>query len=480
MSVHCVGLPRRSRSGSIWAVSRRDPSMATRSDQLHSQQFTLQRVVGALAMRDPDPAASPLRRIGGSLVASVLIAALAVAAVGVYGVLRPGGSTSWRSGNAVIVEEETGARFVYRDGVLHPVLNYSSAVLVIGQPSPPRVRVSRSSLAGVPRGSVLGIAGAPDALPAAADLLTGAWALCSRPADTGQESVLLVGSLVQGRALDESGVLALDPAGGLHLLWHSRRYAIATPELVLAAFAWSRSAAVPVSAALLNAVPAGPDLGPVALPRGTPAVSPVDGLRLGQVFVVETATGGKRFGVVLASGLADLTAAQADLLLADAAGPGGRPTPMGQAQYVAAPQSPTSLVPTGDAAPPSSPPTLAPVDSRTGVCASFPSGAAPSLTLAPAPHALGELRTRPGPADLSAPVDVVAVPPGRGALVSSAGVLSLVADLGVRFPVPSADVARLLGYEGVAPLSLPPALVSLLPSGHALDPASALLPASAT
>src|SRR5215475_14539605 len=170
-------------------------------------------------MRDPDPAASPLRRIGGSLVASVLVAALAVAAVGVYGVLRPGGSTSWRTGNAVIVEEETGARFVYRDGVLHPVLNYSSAVLVLGQPSPPRVRVSRSSLAGVARGPVLGIAGAPDALPAAADLLTQAWTLCSRPAadrssaapDPALESVLLVGSAVAGRALDNAGVLAADP-----------------------------------------------------------------------------------------------------------------------------------------------------------------------------------------------------------------------------------------------------------------------------
>jgi len=292
--------------------------------------------------------------------------------------------------------------------------------------------------------------------------------------------VLLVGSTVPGRQLDDTAVLAVDGGGGLHLLWHARRYSIAAPELVLAAFAWSRSAAVPVSAALLNAVPAGPDLGPVAVPRGTAGVSPVDGLRLGQVFVVETATGDKRFGVVLANGLADVTAAQADLLLADPAGPGGRPTPMGQAQYAAAPKSPTSLVPTGDGAPPASPPTLAPVDSQTGVCASFPTSAAPTLTLAPSPHAGSELRTRPGPADLTAPVDVVAVPPGRGVLVSSAGVLSLVVDLGVRFPVPSADVARLLGYAGVAPLTLPPSLVSLLPSGHALDPASALLPASAT
>jgi hypothetical protein len=206
----------------------------------------------------------------------------------------------------------------------------------------------------------------------------------------------------------------------------------------------------------------------------------VDGLALGQVFVVETATGDKRFGVVLPTGLADLTAAQADLLLADPAGPGGRPSPIGQAQYAAAPKSPVVLVPAGDAAPPASPPTLARVDSQTGVCASFSSAGPPALSLATNPHAVGELRTQPGPSDLTSPVDVVAVPPGRGALVTSAGVLSLVVDLGVRFPLPSADVARLLGYAGVAPLQLPPALVSLVPSGHPLDPAAALVPASAT
>jgi hypothetical protein len=64
--------------------------MASRSDQLHSHQFTLQRVVGALAMRDPDPVSSPMRRIGGALFASVMVATLAVAAVGVYGVPASG------------------------------------------------------------------------------------------------------------------------------------------------------------------------------------------------------------------------------------------------------------------------------------------------------------------------------------------------------------------------------------------------------
>jgi type VII secretion protein EccB len=469
--------------------------VATRSDQLHSQQFTLARVVAALAVRDPDPAASPLRRIGGSLMAGVLLAALGLAAVGVYGILRPGGSTSWRSGNAVIVEEETGTRFVYRDGVLHPVLNYSSAVLVIGQPSPSRVRVSRASLAGVPRGSVLGIAGAPDALPAASDLLGGAWTLCSRPSEANPaapESLLTIGAqpAVTAHPLGDSGLLASDPGGGLHLLWHARRYAIAAPDLVLAAFAWSRSAAVPVSTALLNSLAAGPDLGPVSVPRrassgasassgsSASSVSSVDGYAVGQVIVVETATGDRRFGIVLPTGLADLTASQADLLLADPAGPGGRAVPMGQSQYAAAPKSPVSLVPTGANAPPASPPQLANLDPQAGICAEFAPATAASLTVVASPHVPGELRTRAGTGDVTTPVDVVAVPPGHGALVSAAGALGLVVDLGVRYPVPSADVARVLGYSDVVPLQLPPSLVSLLPTGRALDPSAALLPAS--
>ncbi len=134
--------------------------MASRSDQLHSHQFMLQRAVGALAMRDPDPVSSPMRRIGGALFASVMIAVLAVAAVGVYGVLRPGTGNAWRDGRAMIIEKETGARYVFRDNVLYPVLNYTSAVLILGTSDP--VTVSRSALEGVPRGTPMGIPGAPD------------------------------------------------------------------------------------------------------------------------------------------------------------------------------------------------------------------------------------------------------------------------------------------------------------------------------
>src|SRR5262249_3920997 len=86
-------------------------SMASRAQQMQSHQFTLQRVTAALAMRDPDAAASPVRRSAGIAFAGVMIAVVALAAVAAYGVLRPGDNTTWRDGRSVIIERETGARF---------------------------------------------------------------------------------------------------------------------------------------------------------------------------------------------------------------------------------------------------------------------------------------------------------------------------------------------------------------------------------
>src|SRR5262245_26861446 len=143
--------------------------MATRTEQLHSHQFARQRAVAALAMRDPDPPTSPLRRMGGALFAGIMLAVLAVAAVGIYGVLRPGSGSSWRDGRATIIEQETGARFVYLNATLHPVLNHTSAMLILG--SNETRRVARQELLGVPRGPAVGIPGAPDPLPSREQLV---------------------------------------------------------------------------------------------------------------------------------------------------------------------------------------------------------------------------------------------------------------------------------------------------------------------
>ncbi len=454
--------------------------MVSRADQMHSYQFNLRRVVAALAVHDPDRGPALLARTGPALLAGVIVATLGLAAMAVYGVIRPGSDTTWRDGRSIIIEAETGARFVLRDGVLHPVLNHASALLILGTAEPHQARVVRADLSTVPRGVPLGISGAPDPLPAAAQLVTSPWRVCSRPAAAGSpgaepESILLIG--VDPPAppvnLGEQGLLVSDPSGATHLIWHGHRFWVRRPQVVLPAFGWSGHAPLPVPTAVLEPIPAGPDLEPPPVPgRGRP--SSIAGVRTGTVIVVENQGGARQFGAVLSAGIADITQVQADLLLASGSGL----RRMSAAQYSAAPHT-ASLVPNGSAAPPASTPQLAAPDTARGVCASFMSDeAVPTVALAVAqPRVIGEVATgvRRGETGADSTVaDWIAVPPGRGAVVQAPfgtdGSLAVISELGLRFPVPSRQVLDTLGYPGVVPVRLPPAVVALVPSGRALDP----------
>src|SRR3712207_3733583 len=239
--------------------------MPSRQDQLHSYQFAVQRVVAALVMRETDPAQSPFRRAAGATLASVLVAAIALGGVAAYGAIVGGGSKSWRTDQAVIVEKESGARYVYRDDRLHLVVNYASALLIVGSSAPKTVLVSRKSIEGVPRGAPLGITDAPDSLPAPNRLLGAPWSLCSAPQTLAQgqtatqvrspgdvRSVLMVGAAPDGGvALQDDALLARHPDGSLHLIWHNRRHAIGD-DRVVTALGWGGNQSVAVSPALLN------------------------------------------------------------------------------------------------------------------------------------------------------------------------------------------------------------------------------------
>ena len=469
--------------------------MVGRADSAQSHRFTMQRVTAALAVREPDPVSSPARRSAGSAFAGMMVTVISLAAVAAYGVLRPGDDTSWRDGRSVIIERETGARYVYRDGILHPTLNYASALLILGSAQPASAVVSHVALAGVPRGVPLGIPGVPDPLPASGDLLTGVWSLCSRPgsAQSGDpqstdplrggsrpaagraESLLVVGAVPDGAAaMAGHAVLSRDPVGDYHLLWRGRRYPVRSPEIVFTAMAWRDKPATPVAPALLNALPLGADLAPMPV-SGRGHVSAFAGHLVGEVVKVDSQSGERQFGLVQADGVAAITPVQADLLLADPANRTGAAVTISQAELTAAPRS-ASLVPAGDTAPPATVPALDAPGEHGGLCASYGSyvddSGVPALTLAAGrPSAPGEIRTA------NAGVDWVAVPPGRGAIVDArvsptdpGGLLGVVSDLGVLFPVPSTTVLATLGYSGVTPHMLPSSLVSLLPRGNALDP----------
>ncbi|WP_432050156.1 type VII secretion protein EccB [Verrucosispora sp. NA02020] len=451
--------------------------MPSRQDQLHSYQFTLQRVVAALVMRETDPVQSPMRRLAGAALASVLVAVVGLGAFALYGLVTGGGAT-WRDTAAVIVEKESGARFVYREQRLHPVRNYASALLIVGAEQPRTVVVSRRSLDGVPRGVPLGIGDAPDSLPDTRRLTTAPWTVCSSVATSaGSErprSVLLIGAGADGgRPLGAYALLLRAPDGALHLLWQQRRHLVRDTDRVLAALAVTRARAVPVAAALLNAVPAGTDLKPLEIPGLGDRSVGVAGARVGDALVVRNPGGGRQYAVVLRDGLAGITELQAALLLART---GQRePDQVSLGLFAALPQL-DDLAPNGAGAPPELPPPLATEDAST-LCARVGDDTGPvdvRLGVAlPEPAAAPHRPT-------GQVAEQVVVEPGRGAVVESVaapgatgGAVSLVTDLGRRYVLADAAVPAMLGYGDVRPVRLPAGVVDLVPAGASLDPETA-------
>jgi hypothetical protein len=120
----------------------------SRQDQLHSYQYSLQRVVSALVTHDPDPHRSPLRRAGTTALVSVVIAALAVGGAAIYGLLTGHSTVQLRDESVVFLEKGSGARYVYlrSDDRLHPVLNYTSGLLIANAQAPKLVSTSRERL----------------------------------------------------------------------------------------------------------------------------------------------------------------------------------------------------------------------------------------------------------------------------------------------------------------------------------------------
>lgn len=85
--------------------------MRTRREQVQAYRFTTRRIVSAMLSGEPETTDLPMRRLGYAVFASVMVAAIVFAGVGIYGLLNPGGRRP--AENALIIERETGARYLY-------------------------------------------------------------------------------------------------------------------------------------------------------------------------------------------------------------------------------------------------------------------------------------------------------------------------------------------------------------------------------
>ncbi|GAA5185136.1 type VII secretion protein EccB [Rugosimonospora acidiphila] len=465
--------------------------MPSRREQIQSYQYLMQRVVNAFVAGQTDPPLSPMRRMAGAGFASVMIAALIVAVVGVVGLVKHGGNTSWRDQRAVIIEKETGTRYIYRDDTLYPVANYVSALLALGG-SESTVAVSRESLVGVARGPLIGIVGAPDALPPAGRILGAPWSVCAQPDVDSSGASTATSWLWAGRApqdathLGQDGlVVRLRTGDTTYLVWNGHRFPI--DKRTLGALGADQAPQLVVDEAWLDAVPQGQSITPIGLAdRGRPSTA-VRGALIGQIYAA-TGGGTTQYYLVRPGDLLPLTAVEEQAELANPATadayPGATPTVRQVNPAEIAGVRKASRPARTDETAPAQVPNLARPDTGSAVCAEYRDGTStPELVYDAGSAPVGGITT--GGSETAAVVDRVVVPPGYGAVVrsvssadSGVGTLFLVTDEGKRYPVPDAQQLSWLGYGSVKPLDLPSWLVSRIPGGPSLDPADAALPVS--
>jgi len=459
--------------------------MQTRRDQVRAYRFVTRRIVSALLSGEPETTELPMRRLGLALLASIMVAAIVFAGVGVYGLLNPGGGTPGE--NSLVIERETGARYVYVDNVLYPVLNFASARLILGADATTQT-MSQRSLRGLARGRQVGIVGAPDSLPERGALLGLPWTVCSTtPSDAVSAVVtqLLVGEQpAAGAGLADDAVLVStdDSSVERYLLWHNRRMRI-KDGATLAALRLSGVPVLPVGQPLLNAVTSGPDLVPLVISNsGRFSTRTIKGgpARVGQIYHV-----GAQHYVLTSSGLAAIGEVSALLLLATG----------GDDQELTAEQAGPALLnlrldPEGF---PEQLPQMRTVDAASSaLCAEYRGGDGGQRDVVIQVLDAAGLRssvvgdTTGGQISGGVRVaDRVVVAGGRGALVRAVPATGatvsnglptyLVTDQGLRyaFPTTAPEAQAALGYQGVAPVAVPAALVALIPPGPPLDPSAA-------
>lgn len=464
--------------------------MATRREQLQAYRFVTRRIVSAMLSGDPDSADRPMRRLGLAVFGSVMVGTIVFAGIGVYGLLRPGGNTGWKTSGSLIVERETGARFVYTKGTLYPVINYASARLLLGSPDATPTTVSAASLAGVPRGKPVGIPGAPDSLPATNRLVGLPWSVCSSPRFA--NSTTLATEVTVGRGLsggtglaDRGLVVSQDTANGTkYLLWHEHRLRI-PGDTERAALDLAGAQVTVVSQALLNSIPEGPDLAaPAILGDGQDGRTVAGATRqVGDVF-----TDGTNYYVLLSDGLSPISPVVEKLLTARGAAV-TRVPPSALSGLLTS----TSVTPQG--LPDTVPGTVALGGAQPAVCTAYLSSGVRIETYQQAPvqfdtqdsTAAGVSSGADDPARVA---QKVVVPGGRGALVraepapgvTAGTTVYLVTDQGFKFPLQQggkADAVSALGYGSVRPLAVPWSILDLIPTGPTLDQQDAGLPVAA-
>ncbi len=297
--------------------------LSTRT-QVTGYQFLARRTAMALTRWRVRMEVEPGRRQNLAVVASVSAALVICLGALLYSKISPAGQVG---DSPIIADRDSGALYVHVGNRLYPALNLASARLITGRPDNPHL-VKSGQIANLPRGPLVGIPGAPSNFSPKTPI-TSSWLVCDTVATStgvGSPSGVTV-TVIDGtpdlsghrRVLTGSDAVVLSYGGDAWVIRQGRRSRIdamnrsvllplgLTPEQV--------STAKPMSRALFDAVPVGPELAVPEVPNaGSPASFPGAPGSVGTVIVTPQISGPQQYSLVLADGVQTLPPLVAQIL----------------------------------------------------------------------------------------------------------------------------------------------------------------------
>jgi len=443
--------------------------MSTKRDLVEAHNFNRRRLVTAFVSGAPGGREVEPMRPGRTLVGGLVLAALVVAGAAVSGFIVQAPPDDWRE-SGLVIGEDSGSRFLAYDGRLFPVINTTSARLLLSADEFDVTFVPDDMIAEQRPGATIGIPGAPDVLPAPGRLVQSGWTACSDV----QGRTKAVVSQRAPAVPDPASALVVRSAGKTYVVAGQARYPVPdrTRDDTLRALGLDGETARPVPGVWLDLLPLGSPLQPFRV-EGSGAPAPVG--EAGQASIGSVVNVGGRHYVLTRGGLGLLS----DFAYAmyTSAGPGSH------LREVDADTGEIAGVPSaGDAPYPQDWPTspVSPSGSDAScVLMTTEEDEAPTVRLA-TPTSETAL---PSSTDGSR---TVAVDSGAGAVfrATSGGVLDkgtvyLVDSTGTRYAVsrPVPVLLARLGYGAVSPVAVPLPWADLFGDGPVLDAGRARRPA---
>lgn len=166
--------------------------MATKKDLVEAYSFSRRRLVTAFVSGAPGGREVEPARPGRTIVGGLALAVLLVAGAAIAGIFSPSVPEDWADTPGLIVSKETGAAYVITEDavedaeaaerdtgpVLRPVINITSAMLILGADVTPEI-VPQSAIDDETIGDDIGILNAPASVPTGDLLIESGWTACT-------------------------------------------------------------------------------------------------------------------------------------------------------------------------------------------------------------------------------------------------------------------------------------------------------------